>query len=90
MKSFLEHSALNGGGRCLRQQGADIPGRSGQGFLGAREVRMRNMEPTGSTLRKSSDAGLKSIAKLHIVRRKLQGRGGARARKTLSFAKINN
>lgn len=57
--------------------------------MGARAVRMRNMEPTGSTLRKSPGAGLKSIAKLHLMRRKLQGRGERRARETLSFAKIN-
>lgn len=57
----------------MRQQGTDIPGRRSdlqKGFLGAKEVYMRNMKQFGSTLGNLSEGGLKLTPKLHIMRGK--------------------
>lgn len=49
-----------------------------------REAGMRNVKQFGSTLRKSSETGLKSIFKLHIMRRKCRG-----GKRNTSLAKIS-
>lgn len=89
-KSFPKQSALNGGEGTQGSKKQTFQGENGlqKGFLEARKGCVRNMKPFGSTLRKLPDVGLKSITKLHIMRKKLQGRGDGRARETLSFAKI--